>query len=87
MEPLKKSVEVSMEITPEELGERFANSEHQDQIRALNAMAEAVKKWDKPWCLQVEVIVRPEIYSHPERLTPEARDFMAVLGDYARETM
>lgn len=84
MKPITRQVEATVEITPEELGELFANSNSEEQIRALNAMANAVGKWESPFCFQVEAIVRHGGTSKVD-LTDEAREIMATLGQYANE--
>ena len=84
MKTIKRQVEATIEVTPEELGELFANAGNEDQIRALNAMAEAVAKWPNPFCFQVEAMVRHQGLSRVD-LTDGARAIMAELGEYANE--
>lgn len=84
MKTITRQVEATIEVTPEELGELFANAGNEEQIRALNAMAEAVEKWPNPFCFQVESIVRHQGLSKVD-LSDKARALMAVLGEYAYE--
>lgn len=84
MKTINRQVEATIEVTPEELGELFVNSNSEEQIRAFNAMAEAVAKWDNPFCFQVEHIVRHRGLSKVD-LTDHARALMSTLGEYANE--
>ena len=69
--------QLSITPTPEELADEFTNMDDESQVRFLNAVATAAKRYDFQWAFQFQAI------TDNIDLTYEARAWMQQLGEYS----
>lgn len=74
---IKRTFEIK--LTPTEIADAFADMNSTLQASFFNRLAEVVKDWDNPFCMQLEYIIGEE------HLSPRARIIMQEIGDYGYE--
>lgn len=69
--------EIDISVTPEEVALQFTEWGSDEQARFLNAVAQLVKLWDRPFCFQLQYL------TDEKGLTREARSVMQQIGEYS----
>lgn len=76
---INQEVLVQVNVTPEKLAELFCDMDEAQMADFFNYVADEVKSWDTPFCMQVENMIATE------NLKDSGRQIMRVLGEYSGE--
>lgn len=76
--PIKRSIPMTIEPTPEELAQCFCNASSDSQASFFNAVAKLVERWDAPFPIQAHAIITDP------GLTLGGRRILEILGEYGR---
>lgn len=74
---IQRKVTVDVSPSPDELAFEFANMGYEQQAMFFNELARIVRKWERPFCFQLQALT-----NHPE-LTDAGRSIMRAIGEYA----
>lgn len=76
---INQEVLVQVTVTPEKMGELFAEMGADEMAIFFNSVADQVKGWLAPFSFQMEAVIREK------NLSDEARKIMGKIGEYSQE--
>ena len=74
---LKRSTELEITITPEELASEFCEMDNHQQAKFFNMVSAITSDWDMSFCFQLQGVI-----DSPD-MKPEGLDIMRQFGEYA----
>ena len=77
---IEREIRIPIEVAPQEAAFEFCNWSDEKQAEFFNEIAELVKKWERPFCFQLQYI------TDCESLTAGGRDVMESIGNYGTAT-
>jgi len=77
---IKRTIEHTIELTPEELAFEFCRLCDDEQAKFFNEMGKLTDKWEKHFCFQLQYI------TDSESLTKSGRHIMELIGQYSEKT-
>ena len=76
---IKRTIEHTIELTPEELAFEFCRLCDDEQVKFFNEMGKLTEEWERPFCFQLQYL------SDNESLTTSGRHIMELIGQYSEK--
>ena len=73
----KRKIVIDLNLTPEELADRFCEFSSDEQARFFNEIGVITSKWVNPFCFQMQRV------SDSTQLSSHGIDVMRTIGEYA----
>lgn len=74
---MKRTVEIIVKPTAEELAEAFCNMGSDEQARFFNRIHDITETWKAPFCFQLQAV------TDDDELDYGVRSIMSLIGDYS----